>query len=419
MKIEDRTLYEALSKKLLDLFGDITDQEGDIISFLGITIRQSGKHITLDQEGFINKIVSSLNLVTIPTYSNPSASDFSVCEDRFLKPQSEADPARLTTMRRLTMAVMYCAQRTRRDVLFLASLLSSITCPEQKDIKAIERVIIYLHNTVGKRQYFYREGDIFLTLFGDASHNSFSNGRGQQCEIIYGDQHSAALDMSSVKEKEVTNSSYESELIVQNKVCQKGIKTYLILEELGVKVPKPMTMYSDNEAAVLTANQEHINKLGRSKFMSRKMFYLHDEVIKGSIKPTWIATEEMDADIGTKHLKGSLYDYLSNRSFSRLYFDQEFSEDFEVSPSEYSGVYIDESADSARKDDSVGSSTSKPHQKSPHKVPINTEALPLNSIVSSSQSRGLTKIGGSSKKVSVHNSNIEEDISRKAGSKSR
>ena len=74
----------------------------------------------------------------------------------------------------------------------------------------------------------------------------------------------------------------------------------------------------------------------------------------------------MDADIGTKHLKGSLYDYLSNRSFSRLYYDQEFSEDFEVSPSEYSGVYIDETADSARKDDSVVSSTSKPPQKTPN-----------------------------------------------------
>ena len=416
---EDRKLYANLSERLIEMFHDITDQEGDVISFLGITIRQSEKHITLDQEGFINKMVSSLNLTKIPTYSNPAASDFSVCEDRFLKPQSEADPTRLSRMRQLTMAVMYCAQRTRRDVLFLASFLSSITCPEPKDIRAIERVIIYLHNTAGKRQYFYRDGDIFLTLFGDASHNSFANARGQQCEIIYGDEHSAALDMNSVKEKEVTGSSYESELIVQNKVCQKGIKTFMILEELGIAVPKPMTMYSDNEAAVLTANQKHINKMGRSKFMNRKIFYLHDEVIKGNIKPTWVATEEMDADIGTKHLKGSHYDYLSNRSFSRLYYDQEFDEDFVVSPNEHAGVYIDEDADSARKDDSVGSDTSKTLKQIPHKIPINTGALPLTNIVSSSQKGGTTKIGGRSNNVLVHASDDEKGISRKAGSKSR
>ena len=102
-----------------------------------------------------------------------------------------------------------------------------------------------------------------------------------------------------------------------------------------------MIMYSDNEAAVLTANQEHINKMGRSRFMNRKIFYLHDEMVKGNIKPTWIATEEMDADIGTKHLKGSLYDYLSNRSFSRCYYDDEFDieEGFQISSEEHLGVY--------------------------------------------------------------------------------
>jgi len=419
---EDRELYAKLSEKLIEMFHDITDQEGDVISFLGITIRQTEKHITLDQEGFINKMVSSLNLSSIPTYSNPAASDFSVSEDRFLKPQSAADPARLQKMRQLTMAVMYCAQRTRRDVLFLASFLSSITCPEPQDIKAIERVIVYLHNTAGKRQYFYRDGEINLTLFGDASHNSFSNGRGQQCEIIYGDEHSAALDMSSVKEKEVTGSSYESELIVQNKVCQKGIKTSLILEELGIVVPKPMVMYSDNEAAVLTANQEHINKMGRSRFMNRKIFYLYEEVRKGIIKPTWIATEQMDADIGTKHLKGSLYDYLSNRSFSRRYYDEEFDieEDFLVSPEEHSGTYLNSIPKIIPK-----KPINKPEiiPKKPINKPEIIPKIPINKPVTTTdlpknKSKNV-KIGGSARKVIYDEDEDEEQVQGKAGSKTR
>ncbi len=57
--------------------------------------------------------------MSIPVYRNPAASNFSICEDRFLRLQSEANPARLTKMRQLTMAVMYCAQRTRRDVWFI------------------------------------------------------------------------------------------------------------------------------------------------------------------------------------------------------------------------------------------------------------------------------------------------------------
>ena len=53
--------------------------------------------------------------------------------------------------------------------------------------------------------------------------------------------------------------------------------------------------------------------------MNRKLFYLHNKVCAGFIKPTWISTAENDADIGTKPLMGSLYEYLSNRQFSRMF----------------------------------------------------------------------------------------------------
>jgi hypothetical protein len=120
---ESQVLYNRLSEALCKAFGEITDQEGPVLSFLGITITQSDKEITLDQVGYINKLIGSLKLTKIPQYSNPAASNFSVYEERYLKPQSEADPERLTLMRRLTMSVMYCALRTRRDVLFLIIIL--------------------------------------------------------------------------------------------------------------------------------------------------------------------------------------------------------------------------------------------------------------------------------------------------------
>ncbi len=52
-------LYQALTRKLIEAFGEIIEQNGDVISFLGITIRQASDHITLDQEGFITKLVNS------------------------------------------------------------------------------------------------------------------------------------------------------------------------------------------------------------------------------------------------------------------------------------------------------------------------------------------------------------------------
>ena len=330
---QSEELLQRLSEALIEAFGEITDQVGPVLSFLGITITQSDEEITLDQAGYINKLVGSLRLSKIPHYSNPAASNFSVYQERFHRPQSEADPQRLTLMRRLTMSVMYCALRTRRDVLFLSSFLASIKCPEKEDIEAIQRVIVYLANTVTKKQHFYSAGGIEIILFGDASHNAFVDGRGQSCEIIYADRTSAALDMNSSKQKYVTDSSCESEVIVQSNLGQHGIYFYNQLTQLGIDVPLPMLMYCDNEAAVTLADRKEINVLGRTKYFNRLIWKIHEAVSDNMVKPTWIASGDMDADMGTKALMGSNFDRVSNRSFSRM------NENFGVKGSEINDLW--------------------------------------------------------------------------------
>lgn len=354
---QDKILRNKLYETLIAEFDEISSQSGEVISFLGITIRQSESHISLDQEGFITKLIMSLNLPKIPVYTNPVRSDFNVCSDRFLTPQSEADPARLKRMRQLTMAVMYCALRCRRDVLFITSFLASIKCPTQEDIEAIIRVIVYLYNTIGKRQFFYRQGPIDINIWCDASHNLFADARGQHCVQIYGDRVSAALDMTSNKGK-VTESSFEDELITLNVGVNRGIMTSLILKEMSVPHELPMYIYSDNEAAVLTANQEHINKMGRTKFMNRKLFYIYDKVLAKWVKPTHVGTEENNADIGTKNLYGSHFDYLANRQFTRMHGATSYGTD--ATSSDGSG----KDNNSVKTDESTSKEVSKSSSKS-------------------------------------------------------
>ena len=130
---------------------------------------------------------------------------------------------------------------------------------------------------------------------------------------------SAAIDMTSTREKHVTQSSCESEIVVQSKLALRARRFYLMLTELGVKVPLPMIMYCDNEAAVTLASQEQINMLGRTKYFNRQIWQIHELVADGTVEPTWIGAESMDSDMGTKPLMGSNFDHVSNRSFSRMH----------------------------------------------------------------------------------------------------
>ena len=124
--------------------------------------------------------------------------------------------------------------------------------------------------------------------------------------------------MSSNRETYVSDSSYESELVAMKYCCEKVYRLFLMLRELGFdKIPKPITLYCDNEAAVNTATEEHLVTTARTKMMNRNQFKVHESVERGHILPKWISGEECDADAGTKPLMGYKFHYISNRTFSR------------------------------------------------------------------------------------------------------
>ena len=317
LAFESADLADILKEALIREFEGVTTQEGDVISFLGITITQSESEITLDQQGYIKKMVESLDLENIPVYKNPLGTGYSITDNRFLKSKDEADPKMVTKLKSLSMTLMYLALRTRRDVLFLSSFFASIKCPEEQDIAAVKRAIIYTYNTIGKKQHFYREGNIELKLMGDSSHNLFINARGQGCQLIYADKWSAAINITSNVHKYVAGSAYEAELVVQDSLADMGKLYWSRLDEVGITTQKPMQMLCDNEAVVNTANRDNVTEAARTKFFNTKLFKLFEQVQDGWISSEWISTKEMDADIGTKPLTGAQYHYLSERQFSR------------------------------------------------------------------------------------------------------
>ena len=127
-------------------------------------------------------------MTKLPVSKNPISTTYSINHERFLKPRIQADPKLAWMMKHLAMSLMYVALRTRRDRLFAASFFAGINCPTNEDIESVKRAITFLFNTIELKQHFYRAGEMFMTLIGDASHNLFADGRGQGCAIVFADQ---------------------------------------------------------------------------------------------------------------------------------------------------------------------------------------------------------------------------------------
>jgi hypothetical protein len=98
----------------------------------------------------------------------------------------------------------------------------------------------------------------------------------------------------------VAKSTMESEyMAMSDAVTEVGILNQL-LTEIGVKVPLPITLYGDNQAALRVGNHESATK--RSKHINVRYHNVREQVAEGLVELAYVPTKDQLADILTKNL---------------------------------------------------------------------------------------------------------------------
>ena len=82
--------------------------------------------------------------------------------------------------------------------------------------------------------------------------------------------------------------------------AQEAIWLNRLLEELGFRMPKPITIYEDNKAAILLS--DHSGDHQRLKHIDTRKYFIREAVINGEIKLEYIPTLDQLADGLTKAL---------------------------------------------------------------------------------------------------------------------
>ena len=118
----------------------------------------------------------------------------------------------------------------------------------------------------------------------------------------------------------VALSSIESEYMAASAAAQEAIWLNRLLEEMGFRSKKPITLYEDNKAAILFS--DHPGDHRRSKHIDTRKYFLRDAVTNGEIKLEYINTTEQLADGLTKaltpdHRLQSLRSLLSSYQLSK------------------------------------------------------------------------------------------------------
>ncbi len=67
---------------------------------------------------------------------------------------------------------------------------------------------------------------------------------------------------------------------------------------------KPVSIQQDNIPAISAVTTDVGSMQGRSKFIDRRLFSIHEYIAKGDVELTYCRTENMVADLLTKSLIG-------------------------------------------------------------------------------------------------------------------
>jgi hypothetical protein len=296
--------YINVKNDIINAFPDINLEEGNTLSYTGMTFEfnSNKKEVKISQKGYVEDILRDNNIEG--TASSPANYNIMKRDDK-----SKAISTNLYLSH--VMKLMYLAKRTRPDILFSVSLLATRSQnPTEQDMNHINRIYKYLNGTK----------DLGLTLkptsfdihvYADASFGTHIDGKSHTGVIATVGMNGGAAYTSSTKQKLVTKSSTEAELVAANDGTNQIIWMRNFIMDIGFNIDKPSILYQDNKSTIVMSEKGHGN-FRRTKHINIRYFYIKNMIDDNIIQMIHLPTNDMISDILTKPLTGSKFIYLRN-----------------------------------------------------------------------------------------------------------
>ena len=216
---------------------------------------------------------------------------------------SESDKDALHSM---VARLLYLAKKVRPDILLPVIFLTTrVQVATQQDKSKLHRILQYLSGTRTLGITFQFDGGPTDTVpcYMDASYGVHMDGKSHSGGVIlFG---GGPVYVNSRKQKIVTRSSWEAEIVAASDGGTQVLWTVQLLRELGFTAMKAL-LHQDNKGAI-----QSMEKGGPSGATTRhiniRYFWIKEQITEGTIKLVWVPTDRMLADGLTKPLQGTKF----------------------------------------------------------------------------------------------------------------
>lgn len=282
----------------------------EAISFLNIRILRDikAKKLWICQDGYIDKICAkfgideSLRTATTPLISSYRPQPF----------EGQATVQQITEMQEKVGSILYAAVVSRPDISFAASQLSQFaTNPSPEHLRYVNRVLSYLQTTkyyaiefsgsVEKATEVETGDDEVLQLSSDASFADDPETR-KSTQGYLMKLFSGPIMWQSSKQKTVTTSTTEAELLSLSSTARETIGLYRLFEQIQFDPEHQPRILCDNQQTVGLIQKERPQLTSKLKHVGIHSLWLRQTHRDGKVAVQWVPTTDMPSDGFTKPL---------------------------------------------------------------------------------------------------------------------
>jgi hypothetical protein len=291
---------------------------GDLQWFLAIQVirDRSTRRIWLSQHAYIDKIVERFNLTHTTCAKTP------MIMDEILAYEGKATPQEVVGYQQRVGSINYPAVITRPDIARAAQKLAEFLInPGPAHYAAADRVITYLKGTKYHSLVFgapttspgveytptiatetAANADIQARFTASSDASFADNPDRKSTEGFLFTLFGGSIDWKSTKQKTVTTSTTEAELLSLSHAATMLIWWLRFFSEIELELGQDATLHCDNLQTVRLMIQDAPKLITKLRHVDIHQHWLREQVGEGKIKIEWIATAEMPADGFTKSL---------------------------------------------------------------------------------------------------------------------
>jgi hypothetical protein len=303
MLIGKREHNQTLKAYLKSCFKKVeVDNKVSGFDYLGLVGRLSADgSIGLSQPGYIDKIANEFGF----TFSDCLGSELPYDSHLFESSTDDNEIYEENSFRSRLMMVAYMV-KTRPDIkLAIAYLTTRMHCPTFEDHLKLVKVVRYLIATKDLEMMIW-PSNMVLHCSADASFGIHADRKSHSGMVLTLGAGSSPIHVSSRKQKLVSTSSTEAELIALSEATKEVVWTRNILNDLGFPQILPTTIEQDNTSAITLAENGSKAK-GRSRSVDIKFFWVKEKIDQGDVALVHVGTDELVADGLTKPIMGAKF----------------------------------------------------------------------------------------------------------------